>query len=193
MLVGKLKGGHPSGQPQQEVVGPALDEQGRPLYREDGKPILASSDSLLQDRFLNTCRRRASGALSENSARAPLRFGVYKSEKEPQKALLLQKKGAAAGASAARRSNPLSNQPEPRSCVSLRGIDDPTYTLELPERELGQLSNSQLMREACPEAIYLHQGKSYLVRKIRRLVQNLLLLFGQRRHWGIGGNLRSLS
>lgn len=58
------------------------------------------------------------------------------------------------------------NNPEPHSCFSLRGIDDPTYELFLPERKLGELNHSQLMREAYPEAVYLHQGRRYRVKRI---------------------------
>ncbi len=67
------------------------------------------------------------------------------------------------------------NLPEPHSSVSLRGIDDPTYTLELPERELGQVTYSQLLRETYQDAIYLHQGKRYKVKRIMHSTRQVKL------------------
>lgn len=73
----------------------ALDEQGRPLYREDGKPILISSYSLLQDRFFEHMQD-AGFRDFERGQRAStaehLSVVEYKSQKEDQKARSLYKK-----------------------------------------------------------------------------------------------------
>lgn len=73
----------------------ALDEQGHPLYREDGKPILISSYSLLQDRFFE--HMQAVGFQDfERGQRAStaehLSVVEYKSQKEEKKARSLYKK-----------------------------------------------------------------------------------------------------
>lgn len=77
----------------------ALDDQGRPLYREDGKPILISSYSLLQDRFFE--HMQAAGFRDfergqRKSTAEHLSVLEYKTEKEAQKVLSLQKKLRAA-------------------------------------------------------------------------------------------------
>lgn len=76
-----------------------LDEQSRPLYREDGKPILISSYSLLQDRFFE--HMQAAGFRDfergqRKSTAEHLSVLEYKAEKEAKKALSLQKKVRAA-------------------------------------------------------------------------------------------------
>lgn len=73
----------------------ALDEQGHALYREDGKPILISSYSLLQDRFFE--HMQAAGFRDfERGQRAStaehLSIVGYKTQKEERKARSLYKK-----------------------------------------------------------------------------------------------------
>lgn len=73
----------------------ALDEHGKILRREDGKPILISSYSLLQDRFFE--HMRVAGFRDfERGQRAStiehISVAEYKAQKEEQKALSLHKK-----------------------------------------------------------------------------------------------------
>ena len=57
------------------------------------------------------------------------------------------------------------NNPEPHSCFSLRGIDDqPTSCFA--RKKTGRAEPQPAHAEAYPEAVYLHQGRRYRVKRI---------------------------
>lgn len=59
-------------------------------------------------------------------------------------------------------------QPEPHYVVGIRGIGDPTYKIYTSggEREIGNITWSQILREAYPKAVYRHMGEAYRVESL---------------------------
>ena len=59
---------------------------------------------------------------------------------------------------------------EPHFKVQIRAIDDPSYKLLLgydkKAADIGTITYSQVLREAVPEGVYIHQGRHYRVSKV---------------------------
>lgn len=60
-------------------------------------------------------------------------------------------------------------QPSPHGMVNIRNIMDPSFHIVRPgsDQPIGQISYTQILREAYPGAIYFHGGKSYRVALIK--------------------------